>query len=97
MDPPSVEARPRRLRVRLTVPRQGDARVGGGLGGPRLEAQGRRARESRALEEAGAGRGGAPSRVALDRGPCGAREERIRRQDRKSTRLNSSHVSISYA
>src|SRR5213083_155275 len=53
MDPPSVEARPRRVRFRLAVPRQGDERVGGGVGSARLEAQGRSARESGALEETG--------------------------------------------
>src|SRR2546425_3137469 len=75
MDPPPVEARPRRVRFRLAVPHQGDARVGGRVGSAWLEAQGRSARESGALEETGPSRGRAPSRVAMDRGSCGAWEE----------------------
>src|SRR5712664_4183857 len=56
--------------------------MGGGLGGTRLEAQGRSARESGALAKARPGSGGAPSRMALDRRTCGARQERIRRLPR---------------
>src|SRR5690242_21519857 len=41
---------------------------------------------------------GVPRPAAQDRGRAGDQNARgIRRQDRKSTRLNSSHMSISYA
>src|SRR5690606_39384896 len=43
------------------------------------------------------GRGRHEERRAPVRRAVGAREERLRLQDRKSTRLNSSHVKISYA
>src|SRR5690606_39943312 len=36
-------------------------------------------------------------KACLDLVPTGAMEDAISRQDRKSTRLNSSHVKISYA
>src|SRR6266700_7107815 len=82
MDQASVEARARRVRFGLAVPREGHERMGAGVGNPRLEAQGRRARERGAVAEAGPGRGRAPDDVAMDRGACRAREERIRQRPR---------------
>src|SRR3989441_6820905 len=77
MDPPPVEARARGVRVRLTIPRERDGRVGAGLGGAGVEAQGRRPGEPGAVAEAGAGSRGAPNRLAVDRGARRSREERV--------------------
>src|SRR5437667_9234547 len=46
---------------------------------------------------AGAGQAGRPADVASAQRGCGAGAVRMRYRDRKSTRLNSSHITISYA
>src|SRR5690606_41991061 len=81
---------------RVTTRRRARGVVGGP--GPRVHgaiAASRIRRERARGAPASSGQGAAPSHLAreLARGPLTA----LRRADRKSTRLNSSHVKISYA